>query len=84
MDEKEFEFERELLKKIDENFLSKDFFDRVLDPEIKIEINTETPNTAKHSELFNKFVDFARECYIHGVTVGMNMAIELYEKYNAK
>ena len=69
-----------VLEKINSNFLNDDFFKSLL--EVK---HPEKPNGLAENEsltLFDKFLGFANECYIHGVTVGMKVAFELYDEEN--
>ena len=57
--------------------MSEDFFKSLLE----VKRSDESGLSAQESQtLFERFLEFANECYIHGVTVGMKVAIELYEE----
>ena len=70
-----------VLEKINSNFLNDDFLKSL----IEVKYPNEPQNLQALSEndsrtLFDIFLEFANECYIHGVTVGMKVASELYEE----
>jgi len=69
-----------VLEKINSNFLNDDFFNSLLAIKRADEEKGLTENNSQ--TIFNKFLEFANECYIHGITVGMKVAIELYEDEN--
>jgi hypothetical protein len=70
-------YEKLILEKINRNFLNDDFFKSLL------EVNfPDNPGESDSGTLFEKFLEFANECYIHGITVGMKVAIEMYEEEN--
>ena len=63
--------EKDLIERIQENFLNEEFFARLL----KL-INS---REGQETQLFERILEFSRECYIHGVTAGISAAIEIYE-----
>ena len=88
-------FERKVMEKINRNFLNDDFFRKMLEVshtrEYSPDKNSSQPGGLDEAgeladigktKLFEGFIEFARECYIHGITVGMNAAIEIYEENN--
>jgi hypothetical protein len=44
--------------------------------------NIENSGDFSQNALIKKILDFANKCYMHGVTVGMSLSIEIYEKDN--
>ena len=77
------DFDKEVLERINRNFLSEDFFKALLEVTYTNEENSDDSQTSPADEetLFQKFLDFAKECYIHGITVGLKIAAELYDEY---
>ena len=62
--------------------MSDDFFKKLLEvkyPDKKFG-EFEEPEGNNSDAFFNKLLEFARECYIHGIIVGMDVAIEIYEE----
>ena len=70
------DFDEKILEKVTRNFLNEDFFKALLKPTYPNEEPEENQKT-----LFEKFLGFADECYIHGITVGLKIASELYDEY---
>jgi hypothetical protein len=67
-----------VIEKIELNFLNENFMRKILDV-------LNSPDEAQGHEslsLIEKLLRFSHECYIHGVTLGMNAAIEIYEEYD--
>ena len=76
-------YDKLLLEKINRNFLSDDFFKTLLEVKRAGEASDLSDlSESDNQTLFERYLEFAKECYIHGVTVGMKVAAELYEEDN--
>ena len=75
-------FEQGILEKISRNFLNDDFFRKLLDVRFNSDGEKKENEDVKEDSatLFEKILEFAKECYIHGITVGINAAVEIYEE----
>jgi len=67
-----------VIEKVEQNFLNENFMKKIL------EFLNSPDETQEHESvsLFEKIIKFSQECYIHGITAGINAAIELYEEYD--
>jgi len=72
------DFNQKMIEKVEKNFLNDDFMKKIL------EIHNSSEYRKEHESfsLFDKIIKFSHECYIHGVSAGMNAAIEIYEEYD--
>ncbi|MCL2772343.1 MAG: hypothetical protein FWD71_03245 [Oscillospiraceae bacterium] len=76
------DFDKKILEKIDRNFLNEDFFKALLKTTYSKAFNEKLDRPEVNREtLLKKFLEFADECYIHGITVGLKIASELYDEY---
>ena len=77
------------MEKIAGDFLNDDFFEKLFKVKYPEDLedleklgNLRNLPENKTSRLFDRVLEFAHECYIHGITVGMNLAIEIFEENN--
>ena len=66
-----------IIEKVELNFLNENFMKKLLEV-------LNPPDETQEQEsmtVFEKMIKFSEECYIHGITAGINAVIELYEEY---
>ena len=70
-------FALKIIEKVEKNFLNENFMRKILEL-----LNSPDETQGQESlSLFEKIIKFSQECYIHGITAGINAAVELYEEY---
>lgn len=85
------DFDLSVLKKVEENFMNDDFFKRLLvivkpheNQHNNQNANNENNenNNGTGNTTFEKILEFAHECYIHGIITGMSVAIDIFKNEN--